>query len=179
VTATIVREFERLDDVLDDTGRDASETGGELAPALRRPALVRTSISRVRLDEETARKGEKLIASLGGGGPQKVAALSLLMTWTPAIPFGDLAELVGVSADKLLRLVHGSDPIPQSRSQRIEKLTLILTRLAKVLDQDASSDWLAAEVPALRGKTPRSVIKRGDLDRVLALTESYLDPSFG
>jgi len=54
----------------------------------------------------------------------------------------------------------------------------IFANLARVLKPEAHERWLVTPIPALGGQTPVDAMFNGHIDDVVALTRSYLDPSF-
>ena len=86
--------------------------------------------------------------------------------------------LVGVKPKMLERLIHGDEQVPGKRAKKLEQVAELLENLNGVLGREATGRWLRTEIPRLGHKTPLDLISRGKIDRVLALTRSYVDPSF-
>lgn len=138
-----------------------------------------TGVMEIRVNEEALTKGERRIRSLTSAGSERVATLSLLLTWTPALTFEELASLVNVRPERLESWLHGRESIPAGKAERLLHVARILSNLAKVLDRAATRQWLEVSIPDLGGETPADYFRRGRLQQLVQLTESYLDPSFG
>jgi hypothetical protein len=154
-----------------------TDDGRSYSPVI--PESKSTDVMRIRVEEDVFKKGIRMAKSLNAGGSERLATLSLLLTWTPTLPFDQLAQLLHERPAKLERWVHGQEAIPRSKAMRLTQVAIILSNLRKVLDVDATQQWLAVAIPDLGGRTPAEVFKGGRLDVLLELTESYLDPSFG
>ncbi|TFC19718.1 DUF2384 domain-containing protein [Cryobacterium algoritolerans] len=89
-----------------------------------------------------------------------------------------MSVLLDVKPQRLVKMMHGDEPVPERFVPRWEAVAEITRNLHGVLKPSATTRWMNTSVPDLNGKTPMDLIKRGQLTPVLALTQSYLDPSF-
>ncbi len=68
---------------------------------------------------------------------------------------------------------HKSSPSADSR-ESIEQLRELLYWLDTIFETpDDAMDWLTRQLPGLRGRTPISYIRRGDLERINEILATY------
>lgn len=101
-----------------------------------------------------------------------------------------LGRLDGVTAEEAWRLLgaknreqvatwlHGQAAVPRARWERAKELARILRALDQVLERRAVGRWLREPDPQLRDSSPIELISAGKFAAVLALIESYADPSY-
>jgi putative toxin-antitoxin system antitoxin component (TIGR02293 family) len=62
-----------------------------------------------------------------------------------------------------------SAPSPEHR-ERMEKLRMLKYLLEAVFENEADAqEWLHASVPILKGRSPKSLLREGEIDRVLGV----------
>jgi len=129
------------------------------------------------LDADAQKKAHEL--SKGLGAQERMALLGVILGKLVDVPFDDVAVLVGMKAKRLTRVMHGEEQIPKLFDRRWDMLAEMLENLGAVLRSEATGRWLGTPIPRLEGRTPLDAIQRGGLEAVVAVTRSYLDPSFG
>ncbi len=105
--------------------------------------------------------------------------LRVVLARMEGVGFDQIAAMLGTSPNNLAAWLHGAATVPAKKTDLIRDLNLMLMRLARVLDPVALSQWLATPNPKLAGRTPFEAIKRRKVRDVLAVVDSYLDPTFG
>ena len=164
--------FERLSE-------PKSDDGGPEADVAPTPGMLSgTGVTRLKLQEKALAKGERLVRSQTPEAAERLATLSLLLTWTPDLSLDDLGLLIHAKPQRIRAWTHG-EAIPAAKWERLSFVARILSNLDKVLEREAAPKWLRTPVRDLGGRTPADLIRRNNLDPILTLTESYLDPSFG
>lgn len=163
---------------------DTRETGPLVGDALRasNPALAppppaSAAASGVLSEDLDARNLVKRFA--GPERASRMALLGILLAELQEVPFEDVAELLDVKVHRLEQIMHGEVEVPPHREKRWKGLAEALHYLHRVLEPAATARWLRTEIPDLGGRTPLEALKRGQVDEVVALTKSYVDPSFG
>lgn len=80
----------------------------------------------------------------------------------------EIGTAVGAAGRTVTRWAHRTAlPRPTHRA-RIEKLNELRHLLDTVFDgPEAAQEWLHTPVPAFRGRTPHSLVRRGQLDKVM------------
>lgn len=136
------------------------------------------SQARPDLSEEDLQRAHKLGKQSSVSSAQRIAVLGLVLAKLANVPFDRAALLFGVKPHRLEQMLHGEMSIPGNYGDRWQSLLQIFMNLERVLDPAATNDWLDTAVPDLGGRTPLQAVQRNDIERVVAVTESYLDPNF-
>lgn len=109
---------------------------------------------------------------------QRVALLGILLAELRFVPFEDVATLLAVKPERLVKMMHGEEQVPSHKQRDWELLAQALHELHRVLRPEATGRWLRTEIPALSGQTPLRACAKGQLGRVANVVRAYLDPSF-
>lgn len=133
---------------------------------------------RPALSDDVMKRAQQVSKQLGVRSAQRTVLLGLLLAELDGVPFEDIARLLDVKPKPLQLMMHGEKQIPSGREERWQSLAELLHNLHRVLRSEATQRWLHTNIPDLDGRTPMETIARGRVARVLALTRSYLDPSF-
>lgn len=128
--------------------------------------------------DDVLMKAQRYSKQTGEKTAQRIALLGLLLAELEAVDFDDIALLLDVKTKPLQKMMHGEQQVPSGREARWEALAEVLHNLHRVLRASATGRWLHTSIPDLEGRTPLEAISRGQISRVVALTRSYLDPSF-
>ncbi len=83
----------------------------------------------------------------------------------------EVGGAIGASERTVIRWVQQSHPPRREHRERIEKLNELRQLLATIFGDDATAtqEWLHEPVPMLRGRTPMSLIVKGQLDDVIGV----------
>lgn len=125
---------------------------------------------------EEAYKYLQSVAS--GRAAERTALLGVIMSRLEQVELDETAALLQIKPDRLVRMLHGRETIPESSAEKWEGIAEILRLLPAVLQPTATARWLQTSIPALDGLTPLQAIRRGRTSDVLAVVRSYLDTSF-
>jgi hypothetical protein len=109
----------------------------------------------------------------------RLVALGYVVAHLPGVSRFETAEIVGVSEAKLNRWLHGVEQVPQNKVRRLLEIGTLLTKLHLILDEEATHTWLHSAIQDLAGSTPYELIRRGKVDRVEQVVDSYSDSSYG
>lgn len=102
----------------------------------------------------------------------------MTLAWLDGMTLDEAGIVVGVPAETLRRWLHG-ERIEPRRQERIDRSFHLVRKLRMTLEGPAVAWWFRTEDPALGGMSPLEAIRRGRIDEVAALVDSYLDPSYG
>lgn len=85
--------------------------------------------------------------------------------------YAEVGTAVGVSERTVSRWAQQSHPPRREHRDRIEKLNELRQLLTTVFANDvtAAQEWLHEPVPMLRGRTPMSLVVKGQLDDVIGV----------
>lgn len=83
----------------------------------------------------------------------------------------EVGAAVGASERTVIRWVQQTHPPRREHRTRIEKLNELRHLLGSVFgdDDDAAREWMHEPVPALRGRTPFSLVISAQMDDVIGL----------
>jgi hypothetical protein len=95
------------------------------------------------------------------------------------VSFSDAATLLNTSEKRLEAWLHDDESVPVTQESRIHELAGVLVQLERIMERPAFGIWLTTPIPAWGGRTPIEALRRRQSQRVRALIDSYLDPSFG
>lgn len=162
---------------------ETTETGPVVGDALREssPVLAPPSPASVAASVvSTNTLNTKELAKRFGGRERasRMALLGILLAELQEVPFEDVAELLDVKTGRLEQIMRGEVEVPSNRERRWKGLAEAFHYLHRVLEPKATTRWLRTEIPDLDGRTPFEALKRGQVDRVVTLAKSYVDPSF-
>lgn len=73
---------------------------------------------------------------------------------------------------------RGSADDPRGFVDDEGRLQEIAENVLRVLKPEAFGRWMTTPIPALGGRTPFDAMLAGDMDAVVNVSRSYLDPSF-
>lgn len=92
----------------------------------------------------------------------------------------EIGTALGASERTVIRWAQQANPPRREHRERIEKLNELRHLLSSVFgdDEDATREWLHEPIPALRGRTPLSLIVRGQMDDVIGLLAGLESGSF-
>lgn len=92
----------------------------------------------------------------------------------------EVGAALGASERTVIRWTRQANPPRREHRDRIEKLNELRHLLSSVFgdDEGAARVWLHEPVPALRGRTPLSLIVRGQMDGVIGLLAGLESGSF-
>lgn len=91
----------------------------------------------------------------------------------------EIGTALGASERTVIRWAQQANPPRREHRDRIEKLNELRHVLSSVFkEDDAAREWLHEPVPALRGRTPFSLIVRGQMDDVIGLLAGFESGSF-
>lgn len=161
--------------------RPTAETDGEvITGAPQAPWIQRIqSESEPRVDSAFLEHAKKRTRSHNGAGAsERLATLGMLLAQLEDVSFEDVAVFVGVNASNLEKMMHGELTIARRHLDRWTSLIEVLANLRMVLNSSATSRWLKTPTTKLNDLTPLMAVKKGRVDDVLRVTQSYLDPSF-
>lgn len=85
--------------------------------------------------------------------------------------YAEVGGAIGASERTVIRWAQQSHPPRREHRDRIERLNELRQLLATVFGDDgtAAQEWLHEPVPMLRGRTPMSLIVKGQLDEVIGV----------
>ena len=83
----------------------------------------------------------------------------------------EIGAAVGASERTVIRWLQQAHPPRREHRTRIEKLNELRHLLTSIFgdDEKAAQEWLHEPVPALRGRTPLSLIITGQIDDVIGV----------
>ena len=148
------------------------------------PRTTQRSVNRISADEleKLQKKIEKALRATEGWNERaqrRLRNLSLTAAVLGGASFDTISVVVGISGRRLAGLLQGSETVPEKLDRRVRKVQQILQNLHRVLEPSATGRWLETPIPELGGTTPLEMFAHGQLDDLLSVTQSYLDPSFG
>lgn len=163
---------------------DVQSTQGFVSEAMPQwPRLVPTSESEVQLDEpsdlDVLAKRATQAARQSEGAAARAVNLGLLLSRVNGMSLDEVALMLHVKPDRLRARLHSPEALPETLGKRTEAILGILRQLHQVVDPRGTARWFRLSMPELDGRTPLDELAKGrNYDRVEALVQSYLDPSY-
>ena len=141
-------------------------------------AFVDTTAVLVFATQELMERAAKAAQQLSAAAAGRTASLGVVLAAMPKVPTDEVAQLVGVSVDRLIKWVHGEEQIPKAKEPRFSQLAEILRNVHGVLKPEATGAWLKTPLKELDGFTPLEAINKGRVDKVVKASRKYLDTTF-
>jgi hypothetical protein len=91
---------------------------------------------------------------------------------------GDVAAATGADEKTVARWIERKGAPAGEQAARLSELIAVVERLEVSTKPDAIPDWLNRAVPMLDGQTPLQTIAAGGYDRVAAIAEDFIYPTF-
>jgi hypothetical protein len=90
----------------------------------------------------------------------------------------DNVAAAGVDEKTVARWIERTATPVGEQAARLSELIAVVERLEVSTKPDAIPDWLNRSVPMLDGQTPLQTIAAGGYDRVAAIAEDFIFPTF-
>jgi len=133
----------------------------------------------IEVDKRSLEKAINRLKNSTQNTDGRLVALGYVVARLPGVSRSEIADIIGVSEAKLNRWIHGVDQVPQNKVSRLLKVGILLTKLHLILDEEVTQTWLHSSIRDLAGSTPYELMRRGKVDKVEQVVDSYSDASYG
>lgn len=130
------------------------------------------------LDDKKLQATEKRMRHANQATVDRTLALRLLLAELRGVSFEEAADLLDVRPTRLRGWLHETESMPAGKEARVAELLECVRLLHGVVKHAATGWWFHLPIPALGARTPLDAIREGDLELVVSVVKSYLEPVF-